>query len=48
MLLAGDITIQNPELIFAFLMGPELYEVYLAMMMCMVVMYVIPETCTFW
>lgn len=29
-------------------MGPDLYDVYLAMLMCMVVMYVLTETRTFW
>jgi hypothetical protein len=48
MFLSGDTIIQNTELIFALFKGPELYDVYLYITMCMVIMYVMTETRTFW
>jgi hypothetical protein len=48
MLLSGDIAIQNPELIFEFFMGPDMYDVYLTMMVCVVIMYLMTETRNFW
>jgi hypothetical protein len=39
---------ENPELVFALLMGPDLYDVYLAMMMLSAVVCVVIEMAPRW
>jgi hypothetical protein len=46
--LAGFVMYESPELVFALLMGPDLYDVYLAMMLLTAVTFVITEMSPRW
>jgi hypothetical protein len=46
--LAGCVMYEDPELVFALLMGPDLYDVYLAMMMLSAVIWVVIEPAPSW
>jgi hypothetical protein len=46
--LTGFVMYESPELVFALLMGPDLYDVYLAMMLLTAVTFVITEMAPRW
>jgi hypothetical protein len=46
--LAGFVLYENPELVFALLMGPDLYDVYLTMMLLSAVVCVVIEMAPRW
>jgi hypothetical protein len=46
--LADFLMFENPELVFALLMGPELYDIYLAMMLLLSVIWVVKELVPSW
>jgi hypothetical protein len=46
--LTGFVIYENPELVFALVMGPYLYDVYLVMMMLSAVIWVVIELTPSW
>jgi hypothetical protein len=46
--LTGFVMYESPELVFSFLLGPDLYDVYLAMMLLAAVTFVITEEAPKW
>jgi hypothetical protein len=46
--LIGFVMYESPELVFAMLLGPNLYDVYLAMMLLTAVTFVITEMAPRW
>jgi hypothetical protein len=46
--LTGFVMYESPELVFALLMGPYVYDVYLAMMLLAAVTFVITEMAPRW
>jgi hypothetical protein len=46
--IAGFVMYENPELVFALLMGPDLYDVYLSMMLLSAVVLVVIELAPRW
>jgi hypothetical protein len=46
--LTGFVMYESPELVFALLMGPYLYDVYLAMMLLTALTFVITEMAPRW
>jgi hypothetical protein len=46
--LAGFVMHENPDLVFSLLMGPDLYDLYLAMMLLSAVIWVVIELAASW
>jgi hypothetical protein len=47
-LIAGSVMYEKPELVFALLMGPDLYDIYLSMMILSAVIWVAIELAPSW